>query len=380
MIQRFKFFIYAIVLFLAKRRTVARTNRILIVKTDEIGDYMLWRNLAPLYRAAARFRGYSLVLCGNKAWKKIADNFDKDIFDEYIWIDKKKFKSDMKYRYRFLKDINNGGFSQVVNAIFSRSLRPDDSIVAAAKAPLNIGMISNAHNIYPYEKGYDKGLYQELIDTGSENIFEFSRNKLFLEKLTGQSQEVHFGIDKQLLQKPSSLPAKYFIIFPGSNKADRIWSTANFVAVASFIHENYHLTPVVCGGPGDQPYVQSFMEAFPHAVIRFEEKEGLKDFINALAFAQCIISVDTGAVHLAAAVHCPVYGIFNGSYYKRFAPYPPAVFNKFYAIYPDRVDEDLKAPGSVSEKYQGLSPAGYNEVSASKVIELIQHTFAYRIV
>lgn len=373
MVQRFKFFIYSVILFLAKNKRIPRTKRILVVKTDEIGDYVLWRNLAVYFKIATRFKGYSLVLCGNRAWKNIAENFDKDIFDEYIWLDKKKFKSDMRYRYDFLKKIAGYGFEIAINTLFSRSLRPDDSIIIASGASHTIGMVANDINIASFEKGYDKHLYRELIPLATNNSFDFYRNKSFTEKVIGtEIKEVALSFNKALLQRPGVLPDRYFIVFPGSNNPSRIWSTGNFVAVASFIQKEYNYQAVVCGGPGDTPYIEAFLAAYPHPCIRFIEKEGLKDFINALAFAKCIISIDTGAVHLAAAVQCPVYGIFNGSLYKRFAPYPAEVFNKFHAIYPDMVEQEIQHSPALPAKYISITSTSYNEVIAEKVIRRIK--------
>jgi ADP-heptose:LPS heptosyltransferase len=375
MIKRLKFFIYAMILFLVRNKRIKRTKRILVIKTDEIGDYILWRNFAPYFKSTGRFAGYTLTLCGNRAWKGIAEKFDSNVFDNYIWLDKKKFKSDMRYRYDFLKKISQAGFAITINTLFSRSLRPDDSIVIAASAPLNIGMPADGVNIESFEKGYDKHLYQELADIPTDNIFDFYRNKLFAEKVTGLDLgKVKLSFDRTLLQKPGSLPDNYFIVFPGSNNPARIWNTDNFVAVAKFIQEEYGYHPVICGGPADQPYIDAFTKNYPHPYTQFKEKEGLKDFINALGFAKCLVSIDTGSVHIAAAVQCPVYGVFNGSSYKRFAPYPADVWPGFHAIYPDSVEKDIQQSPVIPVKYKYLSHVDYNEVTAAKMISVIKNS------
>lgn len=373
MIRRFKFLIYSIVLFAATRRVKKREKSILIVKTDEIGDYVLWRNLASYIRNAPRFKGYSFVLCGNQAWKKITENYDSDIFDDYIWLNKKSFKTKMSYRYSFLRQINKRGFSIVINPIFSRGLRPDDSIVIAASAPLNIGMKANEINIEKFEKGYDKKLYQEFIELSTENIFDFYRNKRFAEELIKeQITDVRFGFNKSLFKRPAGLPENYFIVFPGSNSPLRIWDTKNFVEVASFVYTTYNYHTVVCGSPSDLPYINNFIDSYPFPCTHFIEENGLKDFLAALNFAKLIVSIDTGAVHLAAAVQCPVYGIFNGSQYKRFAPYPVEIHPQFHAIYPGQIIREINESDTIPEKYRYLSHVNFNEVSASDVIDSIK--------
>jgi ADP-heptose:LPS heptosyltransferase len=77
-------------------------------------------------------------------------------------------------------------------------------------------------------------------------------------------------------------------------------------------------------------------------------------------------------VHLAAAVNCPVFGVFNGTYYKRFAPYPKAISAHFFAIYPDEVDADLNNEKIPQNKFEFASDMPYSRVNAQKVIEVIK--------
>ena len=60
------------------------SNKLLIVKLDEIGDYILFRNLLKFIREANKFRDYSITLCGNKAWKEIFDLYDSEFVENTI--------------------------------------------------------------------------------------------------------------------------------------------------------------------------------------------------------------------------------------------------------------------------------------------------------
>jgi len=120
-VQRLKNFIYNLIQKLAIAGD-ASTNKqtLLIVKIDEIGDYVLWRNMLTCFRQSERFRNYKITLCGNEVWKDLTLTFDKKNFDNFIWLNKKKFKSDMRYRYDFLKSVYKCGFEIVINPVFSR--------------------------------------------------------------------------------------------------------------------------------------------------------------------------------------------------------------------------------------------------------------------
>src|SRR5688572_21731561 len=122
--QRIRNTIYQIVSRLSqKAKSKIQPATLLIIRTDEIGDYILWRNVLPCIRQSKAFRDHKITLLGNPAWKEIALTLDAKYVDEFIWLDKKKFKSKMQYRLHFLRSIRNRGFEKIVNTIFSRSPR-----------------------------------------------------------------------------------------------------------------------------------------------------------------------------------------------------------------------------------------------------------------
>ncbi|WP_431199785.1 hypothetical protein ACRQ5D_13095 [Mucilaginibacter sp. P25] len=63
-----------------------KSNRILIVRLDALGDYILFRNYIKCIKHAPKFKSYKLTLLGNIAFKDIAEAYDKDVIDEFIWI------------------------------------------------------------------------------------------------------------------------------------------------------------------------------------------------------------------------------------------------------------------------------------------------------
>lgn len=378
--NRLKGWIYDIVLWLAcmgTRNPPARhqadlpAGRLLIVRVDEIGDYMLWRNFLAEITAAQRFSRQEIHFCGNKSWKNLFDTFDNSFVAETIWLEKVQFKKSMHYRYCFLKHIYRKGYTTVINPTFSRDKRNDDAIVKSACALQRIGMASNLESVKPYEKGYDRHLYTELFDYKDKPIFEFYRNKLFSEFVTGQASSVK---DTRIISLPeykATLPENYFVVFPGSRSKARIWPVANFIAVSNYLYEQRGYTTVVCGTGSDRPYTSAFCSQYQYPFIDLTGKTSLIEMLSILKGSHCLLSVDTGSVHLAAAVGCTVFGIFNGSQYKRFAPYPSEMAPGFFPIYPDIVETDLQHPELIRLKYEFVIDIPYSTVTAEKVIAVI---------
>lgn len=353
------------------------TKKILILRVDEIGDYMLWRPFLKDLACYQAYRDYEIHFCGNKSWKALFETFDKEFVHKTFWVDKLAFKTKMGYRFRFLRSIFMEGYAIVINPTFSRDKRNDDSIVKAAKAKETIGMKGNLETVRTYERGYDKGLYTQIFDHPEKPVFEFIRNRLFSEFVTfTKSSVVNTKVDTSKLQPVSEkIPEKYFIVFPGSRSAARIWPTEHFILVAQYLFEQFGWTAVIAGTKTDQPYTQAFAAQYRYPFIDLTGKTSLPAMLALLQKAVCLISVDTGSVHLAAAAGCPVFGIFNGSQYKRFAPYPKELAVDFYAIYPDDVEKELQNETLVQQKYEFVVNVPYASVKAEKVILAIHRHF-----
>jgi ADP-heptose:LPS heptosyltransferase len=349
------------------------TKKLLIVRVDEIGDYILWRNFFAEIVSYYQQRHYEVHFIGNKSWKSLFELFDKKNITQDYWLDKTKFKKNLRYRYNLLRTINQNGYETVVNPTFSRDKRNDDAIVKAAKALFTIGMKSNTESVRSYETGYDKKLYTTLYNLTEKPVFEFYRNKLFTEFIVQQaSKKINTALKKELLPpNPISLTGKYFIVFPGSRSPQRIWPVAYFIEVSKFLYEKYRLTAVLCGSAADISYTNAFAQNYPYDLVNMAEKTTLPEMLSLLSKAGCLISVDTGSVHLAASVACPVFGIFNGSQYKRFAPYPKEVSKCFFTAYPTKIADELKDEELVKSKYEFLVSIPYNSIEPAKIIQLI---------
>jgi ADP-heptose:LPS heptosyltransferase len=375
--NRLKGIIYEMIGWLATKgwRRHAMNKHMLIVRIDEIGDYMLWRPFLQEIIRSEKYKGYKFHFCGNKSWETLFTSFDSDGITQSFWIDKIRFKKKMGYRYRFLRNIYQQHYDVVINPTFSRDKRNDDSIVKAAKASERLGMVANTDSISAHESGYDKDLYTCLFDHTEKPVFEFLRNKLFAEFVTAiPSFVANTKIDAaQLVPLATSLPEKYFVVFPGSRSKERIWPTESFMRVSNHLFENYGWTAVIAGTKSDKEYTDAFISQYKHAVVDLTGKTSLVEMLSLLKDAQCLLTVDTGSVHLAAAVGCTVFGIFNGSQYKRFAPYPPDIADNVYAVYPDDVEKELKDPALVKQKYEFVVPVPYDSVKVEKVILAIHH-------
>ncbi len=331
--------LYRLLLILAKLLPVkSGSNHLLIVKTDEIGDYMLFRNLLKYFKQSEQYKGYRITLIGNDAWKPIFEVYDNDTVDSVIWIAKKRFKRDLKYRFGLLKQTRLLQTSDVINCIFSRSISLDDGFAFVATGSNKVAMKGNNANRGSFVINIDSLIYTSVVDAGNERLFESIRNSNYIKDVLQLPPTLSTRLTvKKQYQLPQS---GYFMVFIGAgNKPERKWPVANFVQCAEYIAQKYKLTPVICGGPPDMPDGDIFEKKYNGRLINKVGKTTLPEFIELAGSAKLLLSVDTGPVHMAAAAGCPVVGLFSGVFYGRYAPYPKEAAHPFYSIYPDFIDQ-----------------------------------------
>lgn len=371
---KLKGFIYDVVGWFASigvRKT--NSNTVLIIRIDEIGDYVLWRKFLQPILQHPNYSNKEIYFCGNNSFKQLFNLEFANMFKQEFWIDKNLFKTNMLYRYTFLKQLYKLGIEVIINPTYSRAKRFDDSIVKAAKPMQAIAMHRNSENYFSYEENYDALLYTQLIATPQKPLFEFFRNQFFCEALLQTTAQY---LPKNTLFKSEALPninalelpQNYFVVFPGSRNASRIWSAENFVELSNFYFAKTNFTAIVCGSQADEVYCQAFISKYKNPCINLCGKTNLPQMLAVLQHAKFLFSVDTGSVHLAAAVGCAVIGIYNGGQFGRFAPYPKEIAPNFYPIYPQDILQELIDEKMVATKYQYVIAKNYNSVSSQQAI------------
>ena len=377
-----------------------RRRRLLLVKTDEIGDYVLMRNLLGRFRGSRTYEGYHITFVGNRHWQQLFEAYDAGVADEVIWLDKIGFRRNMLYRFLFLLRIRRAGFSDAVNLIYSRSFRADDLLIAVSTSTNNIAMKAPKAAVRGIERKLTPGrIYHRLVDAGGERLFDGMRNVRFIEAVieagaagtrlgaglaeAGAAAEGHDDMGKVVSTRLNghlpearpewSLPADFFVVVPGSGNPNKWWPTEYFAETIRYVVRQYRMTPVICGAAGDREVTAPLCVALKGIAVDLTGRTSLTELLAVLRMARFLISIDTGAVHLAAAVGCPVFGLFSGFHYGRFSPYPGGLAQHFFPVYPDETEQQIAGGRLIPEQV----PMGLmSRISPEKVIRLLEREIA----
>jgi ADP-heptose:LPS heptosyltransferase len=351
--------------FVIKPHQNFKEKTLLLIKTEAIGDYILFRNFIEQVKNSERFAGYRLILIGNELWKDMALTYDASFVDECIWINRNSFVKDWTYRKQILQQVNQLQVEFAIQANYSREFLIGDALVHASQAKCSIGSKGDRLNEWPIFKNIADEWFTSLWDVNDGVVFEFEKNKVFFEKL------IETKIDLNLPAIPVSKveKAQYLICFPGAGEQIKQWPIDKFANVLKQLDAEFHLPILICGSAKEFEMGEQIKKALPSVSISNEcGKTSLPELCESIANAQLLLSNDSSAFHIAAAVQTPVVCVLMGRHYGRFAPYPASA-TWVKTIYPKAFIEQLnsKQMQANATDFSGVVPI--EEISVEEVFQ-----------
>ncbi|MDR3610936.1 MAG: glycosyltransferase family 9 protein [Ignavibacteriaceae bacterium] len=356
-------------IFLTDKKKESGTKKLLLIRLDSIGDYVLFRNFIKEVKEDNNFKGYKITLAGNVLWKNMAEFLDKDYIDQFIWIQRDRFYSNPFYKFQILKFINSSGFDIVINPIFTRGILFDDTLVKASIADNKVGSEGAPDKALRWKRRLlSDSYYTRLIPASEENLFEFYRNKEFFNNLLNKNIQLsgpHIEAETINYDIPYN---KYLVIFPGAYNRGRRWGANNFISITKYILSNYSYDVLICGSLQDEhESVKIFKESRSEKVHDYTGRTSLLELIKILSGAELLIANDTSAIHISAALQKQFICISNGNHIGRFNPYPPEIFDKGYFVYPDEISEKDK------NKLRFGSSININKIKPERIINIMKN-------
>ena len=102
------------------------------------------------------------------------------------------------------------------------------------------------------------------------------------------------------------------LLSPGTSRrqAFKMWPPAHYARLASLMHSSLGIRPIVVWGPGEERLAQESAGQGDHAA-RMAPSTSLRLLAALLRRATLFVGADTGPMHLAWAVGCPVLALFG---------------------------------------------------------------------
>jgi ADP-heptose:LPS heptosyltransferase len=295
------------------------TSDVLVVRLDAIGDFLLWSDaagrLADHYHAAGR----RVLLLANASWADLAETLG--VFDAVLRLDRRRFLFDPRYRFATLRWVHQAGFALAVQPTFSRELLFGDAVMRVAGHEDRIGSVGDLANMSDSDRTQANRWYSRLLAATPAPMMEIERNVEFLAGLgiPARPRIGRLAIGPEA--RPDRIDCDDFVLFPGAGWTARCWPPESFAALAERIATATGWRGVMAGGPGDRAATAAVRGATSLPLTDKAGTTSLIELAGLLQNARLVISNETGAIHLAAAVGTPSVCIIGGGHFGRFLPY-----------------------------------------------------------
>ncbi len=290
--------------------------KILIVKLGALGDVV---NTFPLVVGLKEKFHCEIHWLVAPLSYPLVDNHD--CVDKTILFDKKAFK---RSPFSVLRSIRRDTYD--ITFDLQRILK-SGLLAMAAKSGRRLGFDKNRCKemswIFPFERIRPSDPERHMLDQYLE----------FGEHLHVTNNPIQWKIP-QIAHSLSGLPKRYIVLNIGATKSANLWPPLNFARLAQAITDKWGLTCILTGGFEDQAYAKVIRDGSKTKVMDLTGKTNILQLVELLENAECVVSCDTGPMHLACALNTKVISLFGPSNPKRTGPYHGIVIRKDMACAP----------------------------------------------
>ena len=282
-------------------------RRILIVRTDRIGDVLLSTPVIKALRDEYP-NAYIAMLVSPYARDIVEGN---PYLDEVLIYDK-----DGKHK------------SWVGSMLFALALRKRRFDLALILHPINRVHVLTFGAGIPRRVGYNKKFGFLLTDRikhtkhlEKKHETEYSLDVLRFLGIEPKDKSLFMPIKEESEQWAENLfgelgigPSdKLLAVHPGASCPSKIWPQERFAQIADRMIEQYGFKVLVVSGPKDLRLARDMLSRMQHSAIDLAGKTSVSQLASVLKRCQLFISNDSGPVHIASAVSTPVISIFGRS-------------------------------------------------------------------
>jgi len=202
-------------------------------------------------------------------------------------------------------------------------------------------------------------------------MHQVERNLSVAEAVVGRSlarYPMHYA-PVQRVSVPSAVrflpPRRYAVLHLGTGGVQPRWYPERFAAVADFLANKYGLTPVLTGTASESVMGQQCSANIRNQHLNLTGTISVFEVAEVLRGARLLVSVDTGVVHLAAALGIPCVTLhFRRDY--------PAHQWRAWQVPNEAVEASETCPGCTDTRCQLPPTACVQSVTADQVLAAIE--------
>ena len=303
-------------------------KRLLIIKADAIGDFILFRNYIEILRQSEKYRDYRIDLVGNIVWQDMALAYDASLINNFYFINTNSLYDDPVKTIKLGWCLFKNNYEVVLQPSYTR-LFITDGLAALTAAKQIIGFESDNEGITPKYKGKTDQFYTLKLTLPAEKYFEFERSRYFFESILNRS----INLKSPFIAEDKN-EKKGIFIFPGSGNLKRRWAPEKFLELIKLLSQATQEPLYLTGGTTELLAGEYLVQNLPpQTVTNLINKTSLPQLNRLFANAALVITSETSAAHIAAATQTKVVCILGGGHFNRFLPYPHSMQQTPVCVY-----------------------------------------------
>ncbi|MFA4983755.1 MAG: lipopolysaccharide heptosyltransferase II [Candidatus Omnitrophota bacterium] len=282
-------------------------KRILVVRTDRIGDVVL---STPVIRALRDSYPHAYIAMMVSAYAKDVVE-GNPCLDEVIIYDKEAEHKGWLGSFKFARNLKKKRFEL---ALILHPANRAHLVTFIAGIPMRVG--------YDRKLGFllsDK--VKHLKHLGQKHELEYNLDLLRYLGIEADDKKTFMPIKAEserwvenVLLKEGVKPAdKLLALHPGASCPSKIWPSGRFAEVADKLSLKHGLKVIILGGPKDAVLAGRLAGQMRTKAFNLAAKTSVSQLASIIRRCRLFISNDSGPVHIASAVGTPVISIFGRS-------------------------------------------------------------------
>jgi len=336
-------------------------KRVLIIKSDAIGDYILFRNFIEIVKKSEIFNDHKIDLLGNKLWQDLALQYDSAFIEDFFFIIPDDLYESPLKTIKLGWQLFKKNYQTVLQPGYARVFIAD-GLAGLTGAKQIIGFEGDTERINIKYKTKTDQFYTQRLQMPAGIDFEFERSKFFFENVLKQ----HVTITGPIIQSKNG-SRHGIIIFPGTGVIKRCWDEEKFLALIKLINQHTSQPVYLAGAPHEKDIGNFLIENLPpKSINNLIGKTSLPQLVELIGSAALIIANETSAIHIAAASQTKAVCILGGGHFGRFAPYPEHIQSRLVYVYEKmecyHCNWNCKYQTGENEPYPCISNVGLEKV------------------
>lgn len=313
----------------------------LIVKCDDIGDFIIWQDS---FQKISEYAEKPIYFVGNQVLKALVEDVF-DYADEYIWVDKNKWGEE-SYRKDIYKTVANLSAHIALEPMFTRNFFLDDYIMRASGAKKQFAWNGKFNSDLDYHPDFDV-VGAVYIDSDEPMKNEYLRNFEFVHRVYNCEVVTQFNPKFTGFKKQNRLA-----ITPVASKSSRSWSKESMAKLIEQVLPVFDSVVLLGGKDSIEAcqYIEKYISS--SKLLNMGGQCSLNETLAFIGESDMLFSADTFSVHMAMMTDTATVALSNGKNWQRFLSYDRVSEKAFKVIFPRTFKKDwdnLKVYTSGSE-------------------------------